>query len=344
MLAAGTVALVYGIGRRAFDARTAMIGAALYALMPSAIFFAGVTLSETAFTFALMLAIWLIIEAAVRRRPALLVAAGIAIGYATLIRGQAVLVPLVAVPFWLWMSAAGADRGDRRRAAKDVLARVLLVGALAARRCRAVVDPELHQSRLAGADLDERRRRLLYRALGGGGRRGRKVDALVFRYPELPPAHAEARISNDGFREGLKYAATHPAREVVLSVRKLFWLYYSDDEALRWTDGHGERHVLSHMVFRALSPLSDVYYWLLLALALVGVRRSLSLTRDDAGATRLLLAVLVAYWTHHARGVLRRSAVSRADHAGAVPVGGGGRGCGYVSSKRGDTGSIQTME
>ncbi|MDE3094978.1 MAG: hypothetical protein KGK07_03145, partial [Chloroflexota bacterium] len=52
-----------------------------------------------------------------------------------------------------------------------------------------------------------------------------------------------------------------------------------------------------HGVKVALGGLSDVYYWLLIALALVGVRCWLSFPRGIAGATRLLLASLVAYWT-----------------------------------------------
>jgi hypothetical protein len=122
---------------------------------------------------------------------------------------------------------------------------------------------------------------------------GRIVDELVFRYPELPQSEAEARINGDGFREGLRYAAHHPVREVTLSAKKVWWLYYRDDEGLRWTDGHGERHVMPDGVRSALAALSNAYYWLLIALALFGVRRWLS-ARDPA---RVLLVAVVAYWT-----------------------------------------------
>ena len=61
-LGTATVALAYAVGRRAFGATAAMLGAAMLALLPSMIFLAGVTLTETTFTFLLMLALWLIAE------------------------------------------------------------------------------------------------------------------------------------------------------------------------------------------------------------------------------------------------------------------------------------------
>lgn len=122
---------------------------------------------------------------------------------------------------------------------------------------------------------------------------GRIVDELVFRYPELPGPEAEAKVSRDGFLEGLQYAVHRPLREVELSAKKVWRLYYVDDEALQWTDGHGERAVFSHQTRDALSALSDVYYWLLLALAAAGITRWLRL-RDPV---RMLLVSLVAYRT-----------------------------------------------
>jgi hypothetical protein len=310
MLGAATVLLVFGIGRRAFDERTALLGAALTALFPSLIFFAGVTLTETTFAFFALLAVWLIVEAHARDDWRLLVPAGLAVGFAALVRGQALLLPLVAVPFW-WAGTAtrhkppagapplhGVERGPggevlvRRRIA-GTLARLAGVGALAAlvvlpwtlRNWRVSGSPVLIASN-AGVDF------YIGHSSGADGS-GRLVDDLVFRYPDRPQAEAEAQINRDGFREGLAYAAKHPLREVTLSARKLWWLYRRDDEALKWNDAHGERPFLSHAARNALAGLSDVYYWLVLGLAVAGVRRWFSL-RDPV---RLLLVSLVAYWT-----------------------------------------------
>ena len=132
----------------------------------------------------------------------------------------------------------------------------------------------------------------------GADGRGRIVDELVFRYPELPPAEAEARVSNDGFREGLKYAVRHPAREVVLSAKKVWFLYAGDHEAVEWTDAHGERRVMPERVRDALAVVSDAYYAGVMLLAAAGVAlwaRGRG-WRADRGVGVLLLSV-VGYWT-----------------------------------------------
>jgi 4-amino-4-deoxy-L-arabinose transferase-like glycosyltransferase len=278
----GTALLIYAIAHRAFDRSVAFVAAAIYALLPSSVFFAGVTLSETSFTFFLMLSLWLIIEAHDRGDWRWLTAAAVVIGYATLIRGQAALIPLVALPFWL-----------RSMPWRDAIVWTALLAALAfvvvlPWTIRNYVESNSLVLIASNSGVD------FYighspRANGGG----RIVDELVFRYPELPGPEAEAKVSRDGFREGLKYGAHHPLREIELSAKKVARLYYVDDEAVRWTDGHGARNVFSGRVRGALLAGSDVYYWLLLGLAGIGVTRWLR-ARDSV---RLLLVSLVAYWT-----------------------------------------------
>jgi hypothetical protein len=311
-LSAATCVLVYAIARRAIagpdiDVRVReaapMVAAVLYALFPSAIFFSGVTLSETAFTLALILALWFLVEAEARGDWVLLACAGFVVGYAALIRGQAALLPVVAVGFWF---AAARNRGSDGAAAAarpraldapsrgaSVGVRLLVVGGLAA----AVVLPWTLRNALeshafvaiasnAGVDFY-----IGHSADADGS--GRKVDELVFQYADLPPAEAEARVSRDGFSDGLDYALHHPLREVTLSGRKVWELYRSDDEGVRWNEAHGEHAFLSSWTRSALYAVSNVYYWLAIALAAAGVRSWFSL-RDPV---RLLLIALVAYWT-----------------------------------------------
>jgi 4-amino-4-deoxy-L-arabinose transferase-like glycosyltransferase len=277
----------YGLGGRAFAERTALIGAVITACFPSLIFLAGVTLTETSFTFLALLGVLLIVEADARRDWRWLVAAGIVIGVATLVRGQAALLPLVAIPFW-WRSTGGDVRAT--------LARVAGVGVLAALvavpwTARNYVESGSLVVLSSNAGIDF----YIGHSEDADGR-GRIVEAFVFRYPELPPAEAEARVSRDGFREGIEYAATHPLREVELSARKLFFLYYHDQEALRWTEAHGEREFLSDAGRTTLAALSNVYYYAVLALAVAGIATSVA----RAGwrhPVRLLLLCIVAYWT-----------------------------------------------
>ena len=366
LLGTATVALVYAIGVRAFGRRAALVAAAITALFPSLVFLAGVTLSETAFTFLLLLALWLLIEAEARDRR-LLIVAGLVVGFASLVRGQALLLPLVAVPFW-WaaghprmtqmdadevrgyppispMAADGGKRqaivppmewedvGDGRAPAawRGVAVRLAAVGGLAL----LVVAPWTVRNYVesnslvlissnSGVDF------YIGHSAGADGR-GRIVNELVFRYPDLPPAEAEAKVSGDGFRDGLKYAVRHPLREVTLSARKVYWLYYRDDEAVAWIDGHGERHVLASSLRNALPA---ALRRLLLRRHRAGYRRRAALvlaTRPRAPAAGVTGRVLDA----GARRLLRRPALPRADHAhrGAVGGGGGGVGAGLGSAE-----------
>lgn len=282
-LGAATALLVYAIGRRAFDERIALGGAAITALFPSLVFFAGVTLSETAFTFFALLGVLLLVESEALHDRWLLVAAGGVIGFAALVRGQALLLPLVAVPFWL--VATGGWRPALGRLAIVGGLTLLVIAPWTARNYVESGSLVLVSSN-AGPDF------YIGHSAGADGR-GRKVDELVFRYPELPQPEAEARINRDGFNEGLDYLAWHPLREMELTARKLFWLYYRDDEALRWNESHGEHEFLVGGVRLALAALSNLYYWLVLGLALAGLA-GWSWRRHPV---RLLLVSLVAYWT-----------------------------------------------
>jgi len=118
-------------------------------------------------------------------------------------------------------------------------------------------------------------------------------DALVFSHPELDPVEREVHANNEGFRKGLKFAATHPAQELVLPFKKLFWLYYNDEEGLKWNEGHGGQRFLPRPIREGLLALSNVYYFTVLGLLALGFGRWFSLREPG----RLLLVALVAYWT-----------------------------------------------
>ena len=104
VLGTATVGLTYLIGRRTLGPTPAVVGASIVAFFPSLIFFTGVTLSEVTFTFLALTGIYLLILEArqgPKRDLRLLIGAGLVLGLATLTRGQALLLPLVMVPFWL---------------------------------------------------------------------------------------------------------------------------------------------------------------------------------------------------------------------------------------------------
>jgi len=281
-LGALSAALVYAIGRRAFDGRTALFGALIVALFPSLIFFAGVTMTEVSFTFCLLLALWLLIESEAAGAWWLLVPAGLVIGFASLIRGHAALLPFVAIPFW-WRST-GSWRAALARAAAVGLLAALVIAPWSARN---FVRADAFVPIAANFGID------LY--LGHSAHAsGRLMFTNDFAYPDgLSQQELQVRLNNDSARAAITYAATHPLREVELSARKLYWLYYSDDEGLAWNDAHGARNLFPERVRRRLVLLSNGWYWLVLACAVLGVRAWLS-TREPV---RLLLLSVVIYWT-----------------------------------------------
>jgi len=308
-LSAATVALAYAIGRRAFGVTAAMLGTAILALFPSMIFLAGVTLTETVFTFMFMLALWLIVEAEARGSMRLVALVGAVIGCAALVRGQALLLPLAAIPFWL-LSAGTTQRSlprEEGRAVRSALTRALLTLAIA---LAAVTPWSVRNFIESGSAVPISSNDGVNFYIGhspDADGRSRKVDELVFRYPELEQAEAEAHISRDGYREGIEWAVKHPAREAELAARKLFFLYWRDDEGIRWNTGHSERAVFSAREYGAWIWLSNAYYLAVLSFAGVGLaaviiamrsrRPSPAALRDGQPRSIVLLLSVIAYWT-----------------------------------------------
>ncbi|MDP3766662.1 MAG: glycosyltransferase family 39 protein, partial [Dehalococcoidia bacterium] len=291
-LATATVALVYLIGRRTVGPRPALVGAGIVALFPSLIFFTAVTLSEVTFTFLALLAVYLLVvdaQGSRERDPSagsgrslrLLFAAGLVLGFASLVRGQALLLPVVLIPFWLLAGIQWPRIADKLVVL--ALGIGLIVAPWTVRNAMELDSPVLISTN-AGVDFWIGHNA---EAAGNFGRAG--GEELVLRYPELETAEREVRVNREGFREGLAYAATHPAQELLLPVKKLFWLYYNDEEGLKWNEGHGGQAFLSSGMREALLSLSNVYYFAVLGLVLLGAPRWFSLRRPGP----LLLLSLV---------------------------------------------------
>jgi 4-amino-4-deoxy-L-arabinose transferase-like glycosyltransferase len=287
-LSTGTVGLVYLIGCRTLSPRPALVGAGIVAFFPSLIFLTGVTLSETAFTFVALLGVYLLLMDAQgerRRDLRLLLAAGLTLGFASLVRGQALLLPIVMIPFWL-RSGIGWPR-----IADKLVAVALGIGLIVAPwtvRNAIELDAPVLISTNAGVDFW-----IGHNEAAAGDIAQASGDELVFSYPELNTIEREVRVNSEGFRKGLTYAVTHPAQEIVLPFKKLFWLYYNDEEGLKWNEGHGGQPFLDDNLREGLLSLSNVYYFSVLSLILLGLPLWLSL-RDPG---RLLIVSIIAYWT-----------------------------------------------
>jgi 4-amino-4-deoxy-L-arabinose transferase-like glycosyltransferase len=288
LLGTAAAGLVYLLGRQLAGHTSGIVAAGLVACWPSLIFFTGVTLSETAFSFFALLGLWLLVTT-VQRRDAppsgTLLVAGLVLGFATLVRGQALLLPIVVIPYLL---IAGLGWRVAMRALAVVTLGVAAIVLPWTMRNAIELDAFVLVSTNAGVDFWIGHHE---RANGAFGDEG--GDPLVFRHPELDPIAREVRVNNEGFREGLKYALTHPAQEVLLPFKKLFWLYYNDEEGLKWNEGHGAQEFLPSALRQMFYSVSNVYYFAVLALAALGLPRGLLFTKPGPA----LLLSLFVYWT-----------------------------------------------
>jgi hypothetical protein len=243
-------------------------------------------MSEVTFIFFVLLAVYLLLRDAQEHagpRVWFLIGTGLVIGYAALVRGQALLLPLVFVPFWL---CAGFDR---RQVFDKLVALALGIGLIIAPwtvRNAVALDAPVLLATNAGVDF------WIGHHEGASGR-GQKADEIVFARPELTTVEREVWSNAEGFRRGLRYALTHPLEEVSLLFKKLFWLYYNDEEGLAWNESHGGQPFLGDVWREGLRSLSNVYYFAVLGFVALGAPLWWSL-RDPG---RVLLLSLIAYWT-----------------------------------------------
>ena len=286
VLGTATVGLVYAVGRRTLGATAGLVGAGIVAGFPSLVFFTAVTMSEVAFTFFVLLAVYLLLRDAQEHtgpRMWFLIGTGLVIGYAALVRGQALLLPLVFVPFWL---RAGFDR---RQVFDKLVALALGIGLIIAPwtiRNAVALDAPVLLATNAGVDFW-----IGHNEKASG--RGQRADEIVFARPELTTVEREVWANAEGFRRGLRYALTHPVEEVSLLFKKLFWLYYNDEEGLAWNESHGGQPWLGDLWREGLRSLSNVYYFAVLGFVALGAPLWWSL-RDPG---RVLLLSLIGYWT-----------------------------------------------
>ncbi|HXF50209.1 MAG TPA: glycosyltransferase family 39 protein [Dehalococcoidia bacterium] len=286
VLGAGAVALTFAIARRAFGQRAGVVAAAIVAAFPSLVLFAGVTLSETAFTFFALLALWLLLLEGGAGRPRLpiLMAAGVVTGFAALVRGQALLFPLVALPFWF-----AASRDLRASAARLAVVAAFTVAAVAPWTIRNAIRMNAFVPISTNAGVD-----LWIGHHDGASGRGQMADALIYSRPDLDSVAGEVAVNAEGFREAVRFALDQPLTELQLLPRKLFYLYYHDEEGLRWNDGHGGQPWIDPAEWNALRWTSNAYYYAVLGLFAGGV---ILARRRLLAPVPLLIVSFIGYWT-----------------------------------------------
>jgi 4-amino-4-deoxy-L-arabinose transferase-like glycosyltransferase len=92
---------------------------------------------------------------------------------------------------------------------------------------------------------------------------------ILNQFSDLPPNEQEAMASNAMMREGLRFMFTHPGKELQLTGSKIRALYEDDEDGLRWIEAPEVGKPIGN---RSLwKNIANVYYFSVLALAGVGL-------------------------------------------------------------------------
>jgi 4-amino-4-deoxy-L-arabinose transferase-like glycosyltransferase len=97
-----TILLIYGIGRKCFSDKVALLAAAIYAVWPTALLYSSQLMSEPLFTFLFCCFILISLQFAERPSWPHSIAAGVLLGLAMLTRGNAVLMVVLLIPWSIW--------------------------------------------------------------------------------------------------------------------------------------------------------------------------------------------------------------------------------------------------
>ena len=283
VLGSATVVLLYLLGSRVFDRRVGLTAALLLALFPNQVFFSSLTLTEILFTTLLVLILLLTVHLMLGQRAPPLWQVGLTgalMGYAALVRGEALLLIAFVVPALLL----------RWRSWRRVLtyAAVLLVGMaviIAPWTVRNVV-------RMKSFILISTSGAEAFWVGHHAGADGRITGFDVgFRYEPLPNPEREVKINDIALNEALTFMKHHPGEDLKLIPSKLFFLYKDDGSSMHWVQL--EEFTIPPQAGAFFGGLASVYYWVALLVAAVGARAWFSLREPG----KALLVGAVLYWT-----------------------------------------------
>lgn len=278
-----TIVPIYFIGRRLFGPSAGLMGASLATLVPSLVFWTPVLFSETIFTFLFACALALLLYAigpTYKLQPMQLVLAGLVIGLAVLVRGQALLLLPVAAG-WAVLVGAGPGSALRLLAIMSLLAAVVL-GPWAVRNV-VVMDSPIALSANFGYNL-----RIGHAPYSTG--RYIVPQDLWDAQPGLSFHERETLFNELGRERAVQYAIQHPGRELSLSGKKIIALWRPDSDALKWVTSFGQ-NPLPAGYWEPLRIVSDTTYLTIVAAA----GAALFLLQEKRGVA--FVAALIGLWT-----------------------------------------------
>lgn len=267
-LSAATVVVTYALGARAFDVRAGLIGALLLALAPGHAYFATLVMAEVLFAFGFLAVVAMLVWWTIDVRRAAwtrLLALGIATGCLTLVRAEAVFLPVAFALLWKLMLPGW--RPVIRYSAIFALGFVLALTPWTVRNAT-----RFHE----------------FVPLRNGAP-GAISNGLDPNYP-----HRWNRFGTPAppLGDTAGYLVRHPWNAVPLQINKLHYLYRNDSDGVEWLQ-HDTHGLLTPAEARRWSRLADWYFFAVGACALIASQ--LLLRAPDR--RRMALAYMIAAWT-----------------------------------------------
>jgi hypothetical protein len=294
VFAAGTLWCIYLLVRTVGGgSKLAVAAAALFGFLPSQIISCCVTMSEITFTFALTLGVLLALQPVALRRPVWWLLVGLVFGWATLIRSQVFLLPLLIVPIVVHLKREPGRSFFRRSASRLVwvaAGMVVVVGPWTYRNYR-VFDAFVLVSTNGGDNL----------YIGNNPTSSGRYQEPGRIYPQGQAALQLPELERDHLGRELAraYIKAHPVETLLRVPSKLWYMYRSDLGVTNWvweynTSGPTALYYLSQGLtqgaYTCVIGLGSL--WLLLSL-----RRSPKNVGVDTRLLQVLSLTCVAYFS-----------------------------------------------
>jgi len=266
VLGAVTAALVVALGARLFRREVGAIAGVLYAIWPGTIMFSATLMSETAFCFFLVASLVLLCRGASEAgpRPLSLIASGLTFGAAALVKAEAwVLVPVLCL--FLAASLRSVPAFGRAVAAFLLAAAVVLAPWVA--RNHQQFDRVLLTSASGGMNawLGNHER-------ATGGENFKQLARYLVRHEKPTRAETYLTMNDAGWQDAWHFARSDPGRWLRLAATKVARTYRSDDGGARMVRGARKRQAaLDLNTHRVLARVANTFWWLALALAVIGL-------------------------------------------------------------------------
>jgi 4-amino-4-deoxy-L-arabinose transferase-like glycosyltransferase len=281
-LGTGSVVLVFVIARKLFGVTAGLVAAGITALFPNLVFYVAILQVETLFIFLFLLCVAIAVDAdwsagALTRNRALVL--GGALGVCTLVRPFAIpLLGGLALAVWI------ASRSWRALA--TTLGWVALTFAL-------VVAPWVVRNivKVDAATISTNMGDTLCidRYVNSTGR---------FRFVDeaggcAPSSLSEAARNTENNRIALRFVREHPGEELHLIGIRAWYMMENDRDGLQAAEvGSGERF-LGHRLRSVLGGVADGYFFVALALAVLGLPAFVRDRRADRIIVLAAIATLV---------------------------------------------------